>query len=267
MIAGVQQPRPHLRGDLVRDHAGRGGTAREQDVHGHRGSGEIRGDHARQRLDAGARRSVGDEPAASHRLLVHRDHHDPAAARGQHPRSHRSHHQERPRHLRLDDVAKPAGRDLPERSRVGHEPRVDAPHADPGVTDQHVKASEPLVNGLHTRLNRRLIPHVQLDPDRADLLRGRLRTRPVTAGQRDAGAGGGQRGGHRPAETARASGHQDPCGRQLRGGHTDGGRSGSRVSGQRRNPASRVGWPRPSASRPVHARPPRRVRATTARTP
>jgi hypothetical protein len=39
-------------------------------------------------------------------------------------------------------IAKAGRRDLPERLRICHEARVDAPHADAGVVDEDVHAAE-----------------------------------------------------------------------------------------------------------------------------
>jgi hypothetical protein len=114
----------------------------------------------RARLDGCARRTVGHEAAPGHRLHIHRDHHDPPAAAREHPRRHLAGDQERPRHLRRDHVAKALRRDLPQRLVVGHEARVDGPHADSGVAHHQVEAAEALVHLIDAGADRGLVADV-----------------------------------------------------------------------------------------------------------
>jgi len=104
----------------------------------------IGGHHPGQRFHGRPGRAVGDEPPPRHRRLAHRDVDDPPGTGGDHPRRHRPRHEERPGHLRVDDVAKSRRGDLPERLRIGEEARVDGAHPDPGVVDEHVESAEAL---------------------------------------------------------------------------------------------------------------------------
>jgi hypothetical protein len=111
---------------------------------------------------------------------------DPPAAGPQHSRHDLAGDPERSGRLGLQDVAEAARRYLPERLRLGHEPRVDRAHPDPGVVDQDVQAAEHLAGAVNRRGRRTRIPHVELDPHRssAQLLGGDMcpfSSRPVTA--------------------------------------------------------------------------------------
>jgi hypothetical protein len=98
---------------------------------------------------------VGDEAAARHCLLAHRDGYEAAAAGREHPRDDRPSDEERSVESGLDDVVESARRDLPERPGIGEEPRVDRSHADSGVVDEQVQATKALEGLRDRRLDRR----------------------------------------------------------------------------------------------------------------
>jgi rifampin ADP-ribosylating transferase len=147
----VLQPGPDLGGNLIGDHPSLGApSAGKQDVDGHRAADQICCHHSRQCLDAGARWPVRHEATADHRLLVHRDIDDPPAAVPEHHRHHCARHQETADELGLYDVSESGRPDFPERLRVGHEPRIDRPHADARVVDEHVEAAPRVASPLDT---------------------------------------------------------------------------------------------------------------------
>jgi hypothetical protein len=182
---------------------------------------EIGGHHPCERFDPRPRGPVRHEPAPYHRPLVHRDRHHSAAAGGEHAGNDGTGDEERSQHLRFDDLAKAARRDFPERLRLGEEARIHRAHANAGVTDEKIHAAEPLVGVGDPRPHRVLVADVELDAHRAaaELLGGGLGPGALPAGHDDLGAGGDERGGHRPPEPACGSGDDRTCPGEV--GHLD----------------------------------------------
>ena len=221
MIAGSSRLARSSSRMLVGNHPRGGRPAGKQDVGRDRRAGQVGGHHPGQGLDSGAGGSVGDEAAAGHRLVAHRDRDHPSAARAQHARDHLPGDQERPGRLGLQHVAKGGGRHLPEWLRLRHEPRVDGPHPDPGVVDQEVQAAEQLVGAVDRRRHRAGVADVELEPQRsaAQLRRRGLRSFPIAAGHRDPGARLHERVRHRPPQAAGPTGHQHAGAAQPRHRH------------------------------------------------
>jgi hypothetical protein len=111
-----------------------------------------------------------------------------------------------------EQVAETVRADVPEARRFGHEARVHGAHADAGVVDQHVNATEDRKRAVHASGDRLLVADVHHQPGHpgtaADPAGGILDALPRPAGQDDPGSGFGQRLAHGEAEPAGSPGDE-----------------------------------------------------------
>ena len=112
-----------------------------------------------------------------------------------------------------EQVAEAVRADLPEAYGFGHEVRVHGAHADAGVVDQYVDATEACYRAVDAGGDGLLVANVHDEPGHLvatlDPGGGVLDTLPGPAGQDDAGSGFGQRPAHGEAQAAGAPG--DDC--------------------------------------------------------
>jgi len=121
---GIEQTGADVLGDLVGSIPVALAPPGRRMFHAHRAAGQV-GRHSRsqapRRRLRRARRARSPCASSSARSSRRRR---SSRARGEHARRELARHQERTGHLRLEHVTEGAGRDLPERLRVGHEARV-----------------------------------------------------------------------------------------------------------------------------------------------